>query len=114
MDQLIQAGPRPVILCLSQAGMALARRLAEAVDGDIHGHAVRCPDAPHHFGRARQHIADLFCSGRPVIGICAAGILIRAVAPHLKHKSVDAPVISVAESGRWRERYQRRLIPILL
>ena len=65
MDQLIQAGPRPVILCLSQAGMALARRLAEAVDGDIHGHAVRCPDAPHHFGRARQHIADLFAVAVP-------------------------------------------------
>ena len=100
MDQLNHAAPRPVILCLSQAGMTLARRLADALDGDIHGHAVRCPDAPHHFGRARQHIADLFCSGRPVIGICAAGILIRAVAPHLKHKSIDAPVISVAESGR--------------
>ena len=72
MDQLNHAAPRPVILCLSQAGMTLARKLADALDGDIHGHAVRCPDAPHHFGRARQHIADLFCSGRPVIGICAA------------------------------------------
>ncbi|MGB0517047.1 MAG: precorrin-3B C(17)-methyltransferase [Candidatus Puniceispirillaceae bacterium] len=100
MDQLTASQPaRPVILCLSKAGLAIARRLAEVIDADIHGHAVRCPDAPHHFGKATPHIADLFCSGRPVIGICAAGILIRAVAPHLRHKGTDAPVIAVAESG---------------
>ena len=92
---------RPVILCLSSDGLALARKLARKLDADIHGHAVRCPEAPHHFGKARAHIADLFCSGRPIIGVCAAGILIRAVAPHLKHKSIDAPVIAVAESGRF-------------
>ena len=102
MDQLSAPVPaRPVILCLSEAGLALARRLATRLDADIHGHAVRCPQAPHHFGKARVHIADLFCSGRPIIGVCAAGILIRAVAPHLKHKSTDAPVIAVAESGRF-------------
>ena len=102
MDQLsAPATARPVILCLSKAGLDLAERLARALDADIHGHAVRCPEAPHHFGKARAHIADLFCSGRPIIGICAAGILIRAVAPHLKHKGIDAPVISVAESGRF-------------
>ena len=101
MDQLTPPSPsRPVILCLSQAGLTLASKLAGVLDADIHGHAVRCPEAPHHFGKARSHIADLFCSGRPIIGICAAGILIRAVAPHLTHKSTDAPVIAVAESGR--------------
>ena len=100
MDQLTASQPaRPVILCLSKAGLAIARRLAEVIDADIHGHAVRCPDAQHHFGKATPHIADLFCSGRPVIGICAAGILIRAVAPHLRHKGTDAPVIAVAENG---------------
>ena len=102
MDQLSAPAPsRPVILCLSGAGLALARKLATRLDADIHCHAVRCPEAPHHFGKARAHIADLFCSGRPIIGVCAAGILIRAVAPHLKHKSTDAPVIAVAESGRF-------------
>lgn len=102
MDQLSPpATARPVILCLSGAGLALGRELAKTLDADIHGHAVRCPDAPHHFGKARAHIADLFCSGRPIIGVCAAGILIRAVAPHLKHKSTDPPVIAVAESGRF-------------
>ena len=101
MDQLKQElAKRPVIICLSKAGFALAQRLAPHIDADIHGHALRCPDAPFHFGKARAHIANLFSSGRPIIGICAAGILIRAVAPHLRHKSSDAPVLAVAESGR--------------
>ena len=101
MDQLsAPVTARPVILCLSKAGLALARSFAAQIGADIHGHVLRCPEAPHHFGKARAHIADLFCSGRPIIGVCAAGILIRAVAPHLKHKSSDAPVIAVAESGR--------------
>ena len=57
MDQLTASQPaRPVILCLSKAGLAIARRLAEVIDADIHGHAVRCPDAPHHFGKATPHI----------------------------------------------------------
>ena len=38
MDQLTASQPaRPVILCLSKAGLAIARRLAEAIDADIHG-----------------------------------------------------------------------------
>ena len=101
MDQLThELAKRPVIICLSQAGLLLAKKLADAIDADIHGHALRCPEAPLHFGKARSHIANLFSSGRPIIGICAAGILIRAVAPHLRHKSSDAPVLAVAESGR--------------
>ena len=97
MDQLTSGtAKRPVIICLSETGFLLAQRLAKGMDADIHGHALRCPQAPYHFGKARAHIANLFSSGRPIIGICAAGILIRAVAPHLRHKSSDAPVLAIS------------------
>ncbi|MDA9930009.1 precorrin-3B C(17)-methyltransferase [Alphaproteobacteria bacterium] len=100
MDQLrFEPNKRPVIICLSKASLALAQRLAGSLGADIHGHALRCPGAPHHFGKARTHIAEMFASGRPVIGICSAGILIRAVAPYIRHKSSDAPVLSVSENG---------------
>ena len=100
MDQLARGlTGKPVIVCLSKSGLALARKIAPAIGADIHGHALRCADAPFHFGKAKPHIGDLFSSGRPIIGICAAGILIRAVAPYLKHKSTDTPVLAVAESG---------------
>ena len=98
-DANMAAMRRPVILCLSQGGLRLAKTLAKAVDGDVHGLASRCPDTPIHFADTIAHIAGLFVAGRPVIGICAAAILIRAVAPHLGQKQHDAPVLAIADDG---------------
>lgn len=50
-------------------------------------------------GRATDTIAQLFAAGRPVIGICAAGILIRAVASQLSDKHGEPPLIAVAADG---------------
>jgi len=90
---------RPVILCLSQGGLLLAETMAKAIDGDVHGLASRCPDAPFQFADMIAHITGLFVAGRPVIGLCAAAILIRAVAPHLGQKQHDAPVLAIADDG---------------
>ena len=98
-DSNTKRGARPVILCLSSRGYELALKLRKTLDADIHGHATRCPKAEFKFTRATTHIADLFCGGRPLIGICAAGILIRAVAPHIGDKGADAPLVAVSESG---------------
>ena len=98
-DSKTKRGARPVILCLSSRGYELALKLRKTLDVDIHGHATRCPKAEFTFTRATTHIADLFCGGRPLIGICAAGILIRAVAPHIGDKGADAPLVAVSESG---------------
>ncbi|HEX6841413.1 MAG TPA: precorrin-3B C(17)-methyltransferase [Stellaceae bacterium] len=51
------------------------------------------------FDRATSHIARLFAAGTPIIGLCAAGILIRAVAPLLDDKRREPPVVAVAEDG---------------
>jgi len=100
MDQLAPAlSGKPVIIVLSAGGLNLARKIAADLDADIHGHATRCPDANVTFVKARPYIGEMFATGRPIIGICAAGILIRAVAPYLRHKSHDAAVLAVAETG---------------
>ena len=98
-DNKTKHGTRPVILCLSSRGYELALKLRKTLDADIHGHATRCPKAEFKFTRATTHIADLFCGGRPLIGICAAGILIRAVAPHIGDKGADAPLVAMSEAG---------------
>ncbi|MGB2461770.1 MAG: precorrin-3B C(17)-methyltransferase, partial [Candidatus Puniceispirillaceae bacterium] len=90
---------KPAIVVLSASGLELARKIARTVDADIHGHAIRCPEADVSFVKARPHIAELFAAGRPIIGICAAGILIRSIAPYLQHKSRDAAVLAVSETG---------------
>jgi cobalt-precorrin 5A hydrolase/precorrin-3B C17-methyltransferase len=41
----------------------------------------------------------LFAAGRPIIGLCASGILIRAVAPLLDDKRTEPPIVALAEDG---------------
>ncbi|NDU99437.1 precorrin-3B C(17)-methyltransferase [Pseudoroseicyclus tamaricis] len=86
----------PAILALTDT--PLARQLAEALDGEVHALAGRATgdvavtDVP-------EHVRSLFAAGRPIVGLCAAGILIRAVAPLLADKRAEPPVLAVAEDG---------------
>ena len=42
---------KPAIVVLSASGLELARKIARTVDADIHGHAIRCPEADVSFVR---------------------------------------------------------------
>ncbi|MGD1927246.1 MAG: precorrin-3B C(17)-methyltransferase [Paracoccaceae bacterium] len=92
------ARPDPVILCLTAGGEALATRLASVIGAEVHGRTGRT-HASVTFDETMAHIATLFASGTPIIGICAAGILIRAVAPLLSDKLTEPPILAVAEDG---------------
>ncbi len=89
----------PVILCLSRAGEPVAHRLAAALGAPVHGRAGRVARADASFPDALEHVRDLFAAGVPVIGVCAAGILIRAVAPLLNDKRAEPPVVAVSDDG---------------
>ena len=82
---------RIAILALTRDGLALAERLAASLPGaevqDLRG------------AGAVTRIAACFAEGRAVVGICAAGILIRAVAPLLADKHAEPPVLAIAEDG---------------
>lgn len=92
---------RPLALvALTRRGAALAQTIAVAIgSGEVHGFAKRVDDADLTFSDPTAHIAGLFREGRPIIGICSAGILIRALGPHLGKKTQDPAVICVAEDG---------------
>lgn len=90
----------PVFVTLTGTGEALARKLAAGIAGaEVHGLADRtnAPDVP--FRDTMAHIAGLFAEGRPIIGICAAGILVRAVGAALADKRAEPAVIAIAEDG---------------
>lgn len=90
----------PVFITLTETGEALARRLASDVSGaEVHGLANRTASPDISFSETMTHIASLFATGRPIIGICAAGILVRAVAGSLVDKRTEPPVIAIAEDG---------------
>ena len=90
----------PVILCLNRAGEPLAHRLAALLDAPVHGRENRVEKADAFFPNALDHSRDLFAAGHPIIGVCASGILIRAVAPLLADKTTEPPVLSVSDDGK--------------
>ena len=89
---------RPVVMVISASGEATGRRIAEALDCPLHGRKART-GAEITFANALDHARDLFAAGTPIIGVCAAGILIRGVAPLLADKRTEPPVLAVAEDG---------------
>jgi len=89
----------PVVLALSASGEPVARRVAEALSAPLHGREGRVGKADVFFANALDHARDLFAAGVPIVGVCASGILIRAVAPLLADKRVEPPVVSVADDG---------------
>jgi len=88
------------IVALGAGGLALARRLQPVLPGSrVHGLAGRADAADVCFSDAMAALRALFAAGTPIVGVCAAGILIRAVAPLLADKRAEPPVIAVAEDG---------------
>ncbi len=91
----------PALVILDARQMALARRIAAALPGAaIHGPASLEGTADVTYERLGPHLAALFRAGTPIVGICAAGILIRLIAPHLADKSAEPPVLAVSEDGQ--------------
>ena len=90
---------KPVVLALSRSGEAVAHKVAAVLGAAVHGREGRVEKADAFFPNALDHARDLFAAGVPVIGVCASGILIRAVAPLLADKRAEPPVISVSDDG---------------
>ena len=92
------SGAAVVILDRRQA--ALAQRIAAALPGAaVHGPVSAGAAAGVAYERLGPHVAALFRAGTPIVGICAAGILVRLLAPHLADKGTEPPVIAVSEDG---------------
>lgn len=90
----------PVLVALTAAGLELARRLKPVLPGAVvHGLAGRVDGADETFADTVGHLRALFAAGRPIVGLCAAGILVRALAPAIGDKTAEPPVVAVAEDG---------------
>ena len=87
------------MIALNRAGEPVAHRSARALGAVVHGRAGRVDRADAFFPNALTHVRDLFAAGTPVIGVCAAGILVRAVAPLIADKTAEPPVLAVADDG---------------
>ena len=89
----------PVVMALSRSGETAAHRVAKVLGAPVHGREGRVAQADVFFANALDHARTLFAAGTPIVGVCASGILIRAVAPLLADKRAEPPVISVSDDG---------------
>lgn len=91
---------KPALVLLTQNARGVAQALMTAFPAwEVYAPEEAALQHALPLGKATETIAQLFQAGRPVIGICAAGILIRAVAPHLADKQSEPPLIAVAADG---------------
>ncbi|GHA30830.1 precorrin-3B C(17)-methyltransferase [Devosia pacifica] len=77
---------KPLVLTFAATGEATAARIVEALG------AEQVPGSA-------EAVRLAFTQGRPIIGVCAAGILIRVLAPLLGDKHIEPPVIAVSQNG---------------
>ncbi|ODT13400.1 MAG: precorrin-3B C(17)-methyltransferase [Kaistia sp. SCN 65-12] len=82
----------PAVIIFADTGLDTATRIAEATGGEIYSCGQGGADA-------LKLLPRLFSEGRPIIGVCAAGILIRLLASSLENKQKEPPVLAVSLGG---------------
>ncbi|MBR6982707.1 MAG: cobalt-precorrin 5A hydrolase [Ruminococcus sp.] len=97
------------LISLTEKGRVLSERLAEL----SHGHTVRRYCFHSHtdenavpFTDLSALTADLFSACDALVFVCACGIAVRVIAPHIRSKTEDPAVIVIPDSGS-------HVIPIL-
>ena len=81
-------------LAFTEKGMALAHRLARALPGSV----SRCGAGGV---RLAEWTSTQFAQADALIFVGAAGIAVRAIAPHCKSKATDPAVVVLDECGRF-------------
>jgi cobalt-precorrin 5A hydrolase/precorrin-3B C17-methyltransferase len=91
---------QPALIILGQHSVPLARHIMTvSPEATLYGLANRTADVDVHFRNFGDTVRAVFSDNTPIICICAAGILIRVLAPLLTDKWREPPVLAVAEDG---------------
>ena len=97
---MIELPKGAAIVVVGPSGAALGRKVRDLLPGAaLHGPRLHSGDWDETYQRLVPHLAALFADGIPIVGLCASGILIRAVAPLLDDKHIEPPVVALAEDG---------------
>ncbi|MEG4074242.1 precorrin-3B C(17)-methyltransferase [Microcoleus sp. Pol14C2] len=90
----------PAIVILGQNSLPIAKKISAHFPGSqIYGLIDRTSDTDISFSNFGETLRELFATETPIIAICAAGIIIRTLAPLLSDKRAEPPVLAVAEDG---------------
>jgi cobalt-precorrin 5A hydrolase/precorrin-3B C17-methyltransferase len=90
----------PAIVILGQNSQPIAKKISAHFPGSqIYGLIDRTSNTDINFSNFGETLRELFATETPIISICAAGIIIRTLAPLLSDKRAEPPVLAVAEDG---------------
>ena len=90
----------PAIIILGQNSQPIAKKISAHFPGSqIYGLIDRTSNTDINFSNFGETLRELFATETPIISICAAGIIIRTLAPLLSDKRAEPPVLAVAEDG---------------
>lgn len=99
MTTVLPPHPKAIVI-LGEASMPVARQIqANLPEAVIYGLVDRTQSADITYANFGEVVRELFQNATPIIGICAAGILIRTLAPLLNNKYQEPPVVAIAEDG---------------
>ncbi|KAB0494948.1 precorrin-3B C(17)-methyltransferase [Pseudomonas moorei] len=92
--------PVPAIVILGNGSLATARSIQTLYPGAlVHGLSARVDGADRVYHEFGVTLRELYRQDTPIIALCAAGIVIRTLAPLLLEKGAEPPVLAVAEDG---------------
>ena len=90
----------PAIVILGNGSLATARRIQQLYpDALIYGLVARVEGADRTYSDFGETLRQLYQQDSPIIALCAAGIVIRTLAPLLLEKGAEPPVLAVAEDA---------------
>lgn len=84
---------RKAILAVTEAGAALAEKISSAIGGQIF---LKGRD----FSRLKDFVEKIFPKFDALIFVCATGIAVRMIAPHIVSKLSDPAVVVLDERGK--------------
>ena len=91
------------VISLSNEGSRIAAKLAvswEACDVFLHAGVTELPHAKR-FDRLAELSQEVFPLYQGLVYIAPIGAVVRAIAPCIRHKTVDPAVVAVDVGGRW-------------
>jgi cobalt-precorrin 5A hydrolase / precorrin-3B C17-methyltransferase len=90
----------PAIAILGANSLPVARKIQHILpEARIYGLINRTHSVDVTYANFGDTIRELWANNTPIIGICAAGILIRTLAPLISDKRQEPPVLAIAEDG---------------
>ncbi|WP_250467218.1 precorrin-3B C(17)-methyltransferase [Caballeronia sp. GAFFF2] len=98
MERIDVAKPLAIVV-LGNGALTIARKIQACRPGSlVHGLASRV-NLDASFDDFGAHVRALYAAGSPIVALCSAGIVIRALAASLADKGAEPPVLAVAQDG---------------